>query len=507
MPQGTLSYQYQVLNNSSQLTQYAGLALYLDFIYASGLLYKIQSCLHVRTGQQGWTDAQIILCLLMLNFIGGKSVSDVKWLENDKGLCRLFSYLEQHELKNISGASDLFRWRKIKSRTFPTPSAIFDFLNRFDDPAQILLREPNTAFIPAPKKILLIFNEINKRLLEFSQKHSPQDIATLDQDATLVPVYKNEALFCYKHYKAYQPLNTFWFEQGLLVHSEFRDGNVPAGFDELRVLKEALLQLPDSVKTVYLRTDGAGYQEDLLRYCAEGKNERFGIIYFAVSAKVTPEFKQAVLAIEEDQWQPLFDKQDETIVLPQQWAEVCFVPQWIGYKKKNPNYRFIAIREHLNHINKPIDEYSFPIIKKNNSYYKLFGMVTNRLNVPGQNLIHWHRERCGKSEEVHNIQKDDLAGGRLPSKRLGANAAFWQIMILAFNIEALMQRIVFGGEWKYCHLKVLRHYFINKPAHVIFHGRCLMIRCAAQDTHLVAWLVDMRTQILVLGRDPPHQEK
>ena len=143
-------------------------------------------------------------------------------------------------------------------------------------------------------------------------------------------------------------------------------------------------------------------------------------------------------------------------------------------------------------------------MKKNNAHYKLFGIVTNRFKMSGTELIHWHRERCGKSEEVHKIQKEDLIGGRLASKRFGANAAFWQVMILAFSIQALMQRCVLGKEWKCCHLKMMRDYFINKPAHVIFHGRSLRIRCATQEAYLVAWLVDRRTQILVLGRDPPH---
>ena len=39
------------------------------------------------------------------------------------------------------------------------------------------------------------------------------------------------------------------------MHSEFRDGNVPAGFDQLRVFKEALGCLPEGVKKVRLRSD------------------------------------------------------------------------------------------------------------------------------------------------------------------------------------------------------------------------------------------------------------
>jgi len=56
----------------------------------------------------------------------------------------------------------------------------------------------------------------------------------------LTHMKKMDALFSYKGFKAYQPLNTWWFEQGIVLHTEFRDGNVPAGFEQLRVFKDAL---------------------------------------------------------------------------------------------------------------------------------------------------------------------------------------------------------------------------------------------------------------------------
>lgn len=63
-------------------------------------------------------------------------------------------------------------------------------------------------------------------------------------DATLIETAKKEALFSYEGYRAYQPLNVYWAEQELLVHSEFRDGNVPANYDLLRVFTEAVDRLP-----------------------------------------------------------------------------------------------------------------------------------------------------------------------------------------------------------------------------------------------------------------------
>jgi len=57
---------------------------------------------------------------------------------------------------------------------------------------------------------------------------------------------------------------------------------------------------------VSVRSDNAGYQQELLIYCAEGRNERFGVIEFAVGVDVTPSFKDAVTEVPDSDWQPLY---------------------------------------------------------------------------------------------------------------------------------------------------------------------------------------------------------
>ena len=106
-------------------------------------------------------------------------------------------------------------------------------------------------------------------------------------DATLVETRKQEALYQLQEVQGVPALITYWSEAELIVHSEFRDGNVPAGHQQLRVLIEALGRLPAGVEKVMLRSDTAGYQRELLRYCAEGRDERFGVIEFAVGVDVT----------------------------------------------------------------------------------------------------------------------------------------------------------------------------------------------------------------------------
>ncbi|PCH56559.1 MAG: hypothetical protein COC15_02975 [Legionellales bacterium] len=43
---------------------------------------------------------------------------------------------------------------------------------------------------------------------------------------------------------------------------------------------------------------------------------------------------------------------------------------------------------------------------------------------------------------MHSIQKTDLSGGQFPSNKFGANAAWWQVMVIIFNLVTLMRKLV-----------------------------------------------------------------
>ncbi len=132
--------------------------------------------------------------------------------------------------------------------------------------------------------------------------------------------------------------------------------------------------------------------------------------------------------------------------------------------------------------------------------HKLFGLVTNRTE-PGDEVIWWLRERCGKSEEAHAVQKDDLAGGTLPSGRFGANAAWWAIMILAHNLNCIMKRLVLGPAWSARRMKALRFHLIALPGRVSRHARGLFIRLPADHPGLEL-LLAARCKILALAGGP-----
>jgi hypothetical protein len=83
--------------------------------------------------------------------------------------------------------------------------------------------------------------------------------AMLDCGSTVAETWKESALYTYQAGKGYQPLNLFWREMEIMLHTEIRDRNVPANHDILRFFKETSALLPAGVTEVLCRFHCASY--------------------------------------------------------------------------------------------------------------------------------------------------------------------------------------------------------------------------------------------------------
>ena len=91
------------------------------------------------------------------------------------------------------------------------------------------------------------------------------------------------------------------------MSDEFRDGNVPAGMDPLSSFLRAVRALPQSVETIYFRSDSAGYQHkplDVMRRGLELDGKEVPV-YFAISADVSDVLRGKIVSLSESAWQPL----------------------------------------------------------------------------------------------------------------------------------------------------------------------------------------------------------
>ena len=251
------------------------------------------------------------------------------------------------------------------------------------------------------------------------------------QDATYIGTSRSEeARYSYKGERSVEAFVSLWSEADLVVDIQVRSGNVSPKSDQLARLKESLSRLPESVKKVSLRSDSAGYQEEVLRYCAEGKNERFGVIEFAISCPVWKEFHREAIRLPEEAWKVVEGTTDR------EYAEVPFVPNSLGTSASGPDYRYIAIRRKLADAERLKEKavemqgqrYLFDDTELSRLHatefpggtYAIFGLVTNRTGMDGSELVHWHDARCGKGEQIHDDLKNGLGMGHVTSVELGA---------------------------------------------------------------------------------------
>lgn len=483
MSQGVLPFQYEEERRETGLTAHAGLGVYLDMAHKLDLEGSVRRHVGAREGKQGWSDYQMILSLILLNLAGGDCVDDLRILAGDEGFCRIMEKAAGHGMKRKERRELWRRWRKERKSSVPSASSVFRYLSAFHDGKQEELRKQagaEKAFIPQANRYLRGLSRVNADIAAFMQANRLQRVATMDMDATLVETGKADAFYSYKGYKSYQPLNTWWDEQGLVIHTEFRDGNVPAGYEQLRVFQEALGCLPEGVEHIRLRSDTAGYQHDLLAYCDKGEHPCFGRIEFAVGCDVTREFKKEVSKVEEHTWKPLYKEIGGKMVdTGQEWADVCFVPNAIAKSTTGLEYRYLALRELMREqLTLPGTQertYPFPTMEMGEQKYKVFGTVSN-LDWEGGEVIRWLHKRCGRSEEAHAIMKEDLAGGKLPSGDFGENAAWWWIMMLSFNLHAAMKALAWGKRWAHKRMKAVRFALINLPGRVLEHARRMIIR-------------------------------
>ncbi|MBI2908269.1 MAG: transposase, partial [Chloroflexi bacterium] len=243
--QGILPFVYAPERTVCGMTALAGLPAYLELGTVCGLSNSIRRHMQVWAGRrQGWTDSQVVMTLVLLNMAGGECVDDVRVMEGDQGFGRVLRRVELSGLKRKERRAEERQWRKKQKRAVPWPTVVFRYLGAFNNPVEEARRGMGHAFVPAPNEHLVNLGRVNEDMLRFGQKKAPQQKATLDGDATLVASSKADALWSYKGEKAYQPLTIYWVEQDMVVRSEFRDGNVPAGFENLRVLIGSLAALP-----------------------------------------------------------------------------------------------------------------------------------------------------------------------------------------------------------------------------------------------------------------------
>jgi len=440
------------------LTALGGIPLVVQAFRSLGLPRSIQEHVRVKQRERGYDEATFVESFVILHAAGGECVEDFERLRQDPGLAEMIG----HEL--------------------PSPSAALQFLYAFHEEEKISEAEQRRlpgeiAYIPEETVPLAGLGQVNCDLVQrFGERRPEQRIVTVDQDATIIESRKREAKATYEGEHGYQPMLAVWAETGLVLADQFRDGNVPAQMKPLAVAQGAFAALPGTVSEYYFRGDSACHESGLVNWL---RNEPrpggpLGRIGFAISARLTEALQAAIEAVPEAAWEPYGKPHPEEI---RECAEVAFVPSEKTEKKDIQPLRYVAIR-----IRKKQGE-----LFEDGSRVRHFAVLSNLWEWKAARLIEWHREKAGTVEMVHDVLKNDLGAGVLPSKYFGANAAWLRLVVIAHNVLTALKWIALPAELLTARPKRLRFLIFNTPGRLVRHARRLLLRLAAAAEGIAAY--------------------
>jgi hypothetical protein len=437
------------------VTGRAGVPLVIELFRQLGVAATIEAEVAVKQRQRGLPPAQLVESLIALWTSGGDRCQDLTPLREDQALAALLGH------------------------PLPAATTVRDFLEAFHVENGPLWQAGPQATIPEESAPLVGLGRANRTLIAGLQRGARARTATLDVDATLVASDKAAATVAYDGTRGYQPVVVLWAEQDVILHDQFRDGHVPAGCGNLRVLQQAVANLPHGITELRLRADSALYETAVLRWCEAPQHP----VAYAIRADMSEPLKAEITRLPETAWQVEREEPDAI----RAWAEVPYVPSDGDHRKNRPCVRrYLAVR-----IQKRQGQ-----LFADGSSVRYFAVVTNRTD-DGLAILQWHRAKAGTVEHTHHVLKTELAAAALPSGKFGANAAWFRLNVLTYNLLTALKRLTLPGDLRTARPKRLRFLLFNTVGKVVAHARRTLLRLSGAVQH--ALLVRARGKIARLA--------
>ena len=392
------------------LTVHTGLSLF----YAMAEILKIPKSLddHVQVKQRdsGYPESEHILALAANAFVGGDFLDDLEALREDDAI------------KMAIGRKEI-----------PDPTTAGEFCRRFSR-GHIL--QINKAFAE-------IEHEVYKKRKDVSD-------LTIDVDAKVHEVYgkkKQGAAKAYNGVYSLQPMYAFADETDELLHVEVRSGNTHPGAKAVSYLRRLAKKIPSSVEKIYLRSDSAFYNREVVEFCEEKGWE------FSITADQTAALLRAINTLAPDAW--CQDTEDAEIA----YGEFTYNPvKW----KKGCRYLVRREREKEKQGQKALFE-----------KYSYYVVVTNKEGeVKALMKTHAGRGRCEK--RIGQFTNEFLS--HLPLKEFMANWVYLLCAQLAYNLSLWIRDLVLPKGYRKKHIKRIRRTIGLIASKVISGGRQISLR-------------------------------
>jgi len=228
-------------------------------------------------------------------------------------------------------------------------------------------------------------------------------------------------------------------ENGLVLGDEFREGNVAPATRNLYFIKYCARQMPKGKRIAFLRSDSAAYQAEIINYCEQNR------IQFAIGADLDEAVLEAIRAIPDKDWKSYKNG---------------YIAETIhSMNKTKEAFRLIVIRR----------SYQSNIFAQEDVSVKYTVIATNRME-SAEDVVTWYNQRGDHSENRIKELKIGFGMERMPCGQCEANAVFFRIGVLAYNLYRLFLLKILSTSWHRHQVQTVRWRLYQIVGKIVFHG-------------------------------------
>jgi len=412
MTQTILNFKLESTNE--KLTPRTGIVILGEYLKGLNLEKICNANLPKAKRNNGYAAFEFIYPLILMLHSGGRFLDDIRKIKADKALTTL-----------------------LKIENIPTANAFSKYLRKHGIKGESGMRK------------------INKEYLKRFLKSIKNEELILDIDATFIEAHKNTAKWSYKEAPGYLPM-VGHINGGYVIDVDFREGNEAPAKENLEFIKQCQEQLPIGVKFKRVRIDSAGYQASIFNHCDKEN------MLFTVTAKKNKNVFDSIKDIKDDAWQQ-YSKREEV-------AEFTHTMQ-----DTDSAFRMIVIKKNITPTLPTMEKYISDEVMMQYQDEIYYCIATNDNDLTPQEIIKLHRQRGETSENKIKELKNGFNMSYLPSSNLEANAFYFQIGTLAYNLFLLFKQILNTNLQKHT-VKTIRYKLYNIAGKVISHARNTILK-------------------------------
>ncbi len=429
---------FKIKASNELLTDRGGLALFDEYVQSTGILERVDQVFPCPGSNRAISAANYFRVLGLHMFDDGRYLEEIRGLKDDAGFRKVLN-LER----------------------FPGPDAVGDWLRRHGEQAM----ESD------------YFDHLMTRLLpKYLKATAKTEGYILDMDASLLESDKGDGTMSYAGVVGYMPMFGFISDgkhKPFATYVKFRQGYASPQSDQLTGIKRSheLLQ-SHKQKLKAVRIDSAGYMSDIVNYC-DAEN-----IQYTITADHNSAVRECVASIPETDWHTFYDRKG----IDWGW-EIAETKYIMGTAKKTS--RLIVKRQALDQTD------LFGAYK----YYIIISNIPKKEKT-AQEVMHFHNGR-GNAEKFIEDAKYGLNLKVVPTGQIQANALYYMIGMLVFNLVKLMQLTSLPEKWHHSMINSVRHKLLRTVARVVSSSRQIWLAITA-CVEKVLVLIEARDKIYAL---------